>query len=311
MGNIDTELRALAGSAKGGSFVILRGDHRVSVGFSTDNDDEVTGLALSIAYDRVARPVPGGYRDAAPLAGPRPMRIELRPEMFVDRIAKDEGVSVEWQSGDADFDREVYVDSPVTDAALLSRVLDAEVRGGVLELFAIGFTSVEIDDAHGRVVAHLPKRGFGVAGEGGAGLRALAAFERVFTSLPAIEAVAPRVVKRPLWRAANLLLTLIGGAGWLVNVGYAGALGALVSHLRGADIEITPLMAIGPVLFGLVVGALGGSAWRRLAERIARGSSSAHTQGSRAAWVGFAGFSVLAFSVAFVLVALRFGQPAR
>lgn len=70
-------------------------------------------------------------------------------------------------------------------------------------------------------------------------------------------------------------------------------------------------MVIGPVRFCLMVGALGGSGWRRLAERLAKGSSSAHTQGSRAAWVGFAGFSVLVFSAAFVPVALRDGRPAR
>jgi hypothetical protein len=312
VGNIDTELRALAGSAQGASFTILRGMRRVRVGFSTDNDDEVTGLSLAIPYDAVAHALTGGYRDATTtLTGPRPLRIELRSETRVDQMAKNEGVSVEWQSGDADFDRAVYVDSPVADAAILARVLDVEARGGVLALFALGFTEVEIDDAHGLVVARLPKRKFVVAGEETPGLGALIAFERVLSNLPAVEGTATRAEKRRLWRAANLFLTLIGGAGWLVNVGYAAGLGLLVRHLRGVEVEVTALMVIGPVLFGLVCGMLGGSAWRRLAERLARGSSSAHKQGARAVWVGFAGFSVVAFSVAFVLVAVRYGQPAR
>lgn len=310
MGNIDTELRALAGSTTDNSFTILRGMHRVNVSFATDNDDDITSLSLATPYNVVARAVPGGYRDATPLTGPRPMRIELRPETIVDRAAKSEGVSVEWQSGDADFDREVYIDSPVADAALLSRVIDAEVRGGALALFALGFSAVEIDDAYGLVVARLPKARF-VASVETPGLVALAAFERVFSNLPAIEGTAPRVVKRPLWGAANLFLTLIGGAGWLVNVGYAGGLGLLARHLRGVEVTMTAPMVIGPVLFGIVCGLLGGSAWRRLAERLARGASNAHMQGARAVWVGFAGFSVIAFSVAFVLVAVRYGQPAR
>ncbi len=104
---------------------------------------------------------------------------------------------------------------------------------------------------------------------------------------------------------------MIGGAGWLVNVGYAGGLALIARYLRGVEVEVTAPMVIGPALSGIVCGLLGGSAWRRLAERLARGASNAHMQGSRAVWVGFAGFSVIAFSVAFVCVAVRYGQPAR
>lgn len=73
MGDIDSELRAISG-AKGNSFTIRHGEHAIEVTYSTDNDDDITGLSISVGYDRAARHRPQTYRDEPPLVGQRPAR---------------------------------------------------------------------------------------------------------------------------------------------------------------------------------------------------------------------------------------------
>jgi hypothetical protein len=87
------------------------------------------GLTLRAPYDHPARTASperalGGYRGAVrPLMAARPLDIELRPEGRGDVAAKQQGLSVEWQSGDAAFDAAIYVSTPTTDAAVLAAVL--------------------------------------------------------------------------------------------------------------------------------------------------------------------------------------------
>lgn len=308
MTNILDELRTLAGK-EGNSFYVRHGERVVDVAVSTDNDDDITGISLYVRYDACARARGEAYRAAGPLVGPRPMEITLRAETVADVVAKDQGVIVEWQSGDPAFDREVFVDSPVGDTAILGSVIGAELRAGVLELFAFGASSVEIDTAAtGSVVVHIPRENLGSASPAN---RVLTAFERVIADLPAVTASGE---KRPVNRLGvwvNRVLILFGVAGWLVNVGYAGGLAFLAQAIAGHPIEIDVLPVVGSVAFGIVAGLIFARFYAGLVRRSARGTSNAHTRARWAGLIGFAGFSVIAFSVAFVVALVLWGAAPK
>src|SRR6185369_13478406 len=102
------------------------------------SDDDVLTMTLSFPYDAVARPSEGLYRDKRGLSALRPLAIELRREGDADVEAKDTGLSVEWQSGDAEFDRDVYVTSPTTDPRVLGAVLGPAARDAVRALLDLG-----------------------------------------------------------------------------------------------------------------------------------------------------------------------------
>jgi len=301
--NILDDLRGLAGD-KGNAFVVRQGERIVNVSVGTDSDDDVTGLTLWVGYDSSAQPGrvgEAGYRnDGAPLVGPRPLEITLRAETVADIVAKDQGVIVEWQSGDPSFDREIFVDSPVGDPKILGSVIGSDVRTGVLELFSLGAESVVLDSpSGGHVLVYFP-HGRLVARDDGAGARVLSAFDRVLAHLPAVKASGE---KRPVSRvgvAVNLFLLVIGGIGWLLNVGYAGGLAFLAQAIRGREIDVSPLAVLGTVAFGVVAGLLFARLYSSIVRRSARGTSNAHTRARWAGLIGFAGFSVIAFSVSFV-----------
>ncbi len=306
MSSITDELRALSGSTEN-AFTVLHGGRSLHVAIQTDNDDDVTGLVIWFPYDHAARAQGEVYRDGPPLVGPRPMSIELRPETAGDMVAKNRGVTVEWQSGDPAFDDEVFVDSPVGDASLLHLVIGPEARAGTLELFALGFDSVQIDsEGRGAVIASLPRKRFDASAP-----RALAAFERILSRLPAVTASGEVRRANPVAGAVNLVLIAFGAAGWAVNVGYAGGLAMLVHLIRGHEVEFTPQMVLGPIAFGLAMGIVFGWGYKSFVERSFRGTSNAHKRGRMAALVGFAGMSVIAFSITFVLGGVIYGEAPR
>src|SRR5262245_10687426 len=109
------ELRALgrvAGS-EASSFAVAHAGVRLAVVYSGGSSSTLT---LEAFYDTFAKPgVPQprvsvrAYRDASPgvLPATRPLKILLRPEDSGDVQAKREGVSVEFQTGDTEFDPRV------------------------------------------------------------------------------------------------------------------------------------------------------------------------------------------------------------
>src|SRR5262249_43060405 len=131
------ELRALANATNDSArFVVHHGVHAIEVSYTGGSS---ASLSFSASYDRSARvdhpalltrAQPRTYREPArgPLVAARPLAIELRREDLGDVVAKNKGLSVEWQSGDEAFDRAVYVGTPTTDAEVLAAVLGAEVR---------------------------------------------------------------------------------------------------------------------------------------------------------------------------------------
>jgi hypothetical protein len=296
---IDEELRAIA-KAPSGDFVIRRAAP-IDVRFSTDSDGDVTALTMSVGYDQVARSTPALYRDALRLEAVRPLDIELRPEKPADWQAKSSGLSVEWQSGDSEFDAAIYVQTPTTNPHILAAVLGPEVRSAVLALRELHF--VVIIDRDGSVSAVIARAHFDASK--GAGQRALAAFEQVIGHLPAILASSTKRPPLPLSGWTNAL-GFLGAAGWLLNVGYATIVAMLVQtcapSTRKANVSGSTIVLL--ILFAIVAGIFGARWYGRAVERRVRGSSDAHVRGAGARISAFGGFSVLAFTIAWIAVLL-------
>jgi hypothetical protein len=202
------DLRAIAGVGATDGFVIELAPHPITVLYRSGSSSSLT---LQARYDDVARDdleqsapaglaTRAGYRGSgrAPrLVAVRPLAIKLRREDAGDVVAKREGINAEHQTGDADFDREIYVDTPTIDARVLGAVLGPAVRAGVLALFALGFQQVTIDDG-GLIEAHLSsftER----APTPGRGRRAVAAFAEVLSALPLITPSGGAHPALPVW----------------------------------------------------------------------------------------------------------------
>lgn len=85
----------------------------------------------------------------------RPMGILLRPETPQDREAKQQGVVAELQTGDAQFDHEVFIDTKSPAQTVFHVLSSPALRAGVRALLAEGFGRVLIDDERERICADL------------------------------------------------------------------------------------------------------------------------------------------------------------
>jgi hypothetical protein len=150
------ELRAIAKAGESDDFTITRDGVGVRVSYSSGSSSHAN---LSVAYTRgaaaptIASPTYRGGPVRAPRA-PRPLRIELVPERSTHLMTKESGVDREVQTGDAAFDREVYIDTRAPDEAVLFTLAPEEVRAAVRALFATGVQRVRLDE-DGRHTAHI------------------------------------------------------------------------------------------------------------------------------------------------------------
>jgi hypothetical protein len=300
-------------------------ERSIMVSFNTDNDWNITSLALNVGYsvashasssNRIGH-ARGGYRDAASasalLVATRPLKIVLRLENAADAAAKDQGVVGEWQSGDRKFDDAIYVSSPKHESDLLAHVLNQEVRAGAFELLVnLGFSSIEFDDANGHVSATtaVGVRSGGTEDKDDRIARVLEAFERILANLPKVTASGKKHAGRPLagW---TLLLTIIGGGGWLCSIPFVSLLTKALREVRdGPEIarstdEGVAFVAIVVAIVVGVIGGLGGaSLYGRIIEARVRGTSEAHSEIGSAKIRAFGGFSVIAFVITYTLMFL-------
>ncbi|MBI2395085.1 MAG: hypothetical protein HYV09_36280 [Deltaproteobacteria bacterium] len=304
------ELRGLAGptAANADSFVIARAHLRIDVIYTGGSSSSVT---LKATYDHVAKPVSPaeGYRDVGLLRAPRPMHITLRPEDAGDVAAKRERLSVEWQTGDEEFDRRVYVDSDTTDRAVLSAVLNAEVRAATLALMDLGFKTVIIDDG-GQVIARVVEFVQRVP-RANRGRLAVDAFARLLGNLPAVTHVETARPAVPLlgW---TRLLGAIGAIGWGLNVGYVGLVLMAFHAVSGrASREPEPpgtLATIAVIAVAIVAGVIAAKVYGSLVRERVRGRSNAHQLAFTATLCAFGGASVLTFTAMFVAVMALAGR---
>lgn len=304
MKSLHGHLLALAGvSDLPSSFLIEHDGEPIEASVQTDNEDDPVGMTLWLNYDRVASRLDiDGYRGASALRVVRPMRIHLRTERAGDRAAVAQGLSAEWQSGDADFDRAVYVDSPTQDAHTLSAVLGAATRAAVLRLRGAGAESVDLDDEQGRVAVHCSTGAF-VGSERAAehAMELLDALVALSRALPRVEHSGGAHAPAPLagWTKA---LGWIGALGWSLNVALVGVLALGYEQLSSSPPPHLPFVAFMAPLLSSIVGAIGcARAYSAHVGRRMRGRSNAHTTASTAFVSAFGGFSVLLFILLFAI----------
>lgn len=297
-----TELQALAGAASGThEFAVVVGGQAMTVRYRQWSSSP-SELSLAAPYDQAVR-----AGRAAPLVAVRPLAIELRPERGEDRAAKREGINREWQTGDPAFDAAVYVSTPTENAAVLAAVLGPEVRRAVLELFALGFRRVCVDDdgvVRAEVtefVIHAPQQG--------RGRLAVDAFSRVLSSLPAVVASGGSHPAPPFAGTTRTLGRLAVLFGVLFTLLFAGALYVVVGAqpvdpetdlagfmLRLLTVVLGPWLALG---IGVVPFRLARRSYARAVANASRGTSLAAEGARRGGLIAGACALLLAASVAF------------
>jgi len=311
------ELREIAGVREGTTFDIGKGHTRFEVSYSGGSSSSLT---LRARYDVVAKAVPvvdareASYRSSArpaKLHATRPMKIELRRENDADRASKESGVNREHQTGDANFDAAVYVDTPTTDDGVLGSVLGANVRAAVLALLGLGFSWVKLDDDDGMVKAYLSD--FASLDERDERApEIVASFTQLLEALPPVAATGESHPEEPFSRPLTIMSVLaavlfFGGAPLFFLV--ADGMGCMEasddgdgSNLRG---ECVP-----PAVVGLVVAAVAGALACALASYLVapklRGRSNSAARIGQLVVVAFALAAELAFfAVSFAGFALR------
>jgi hypothetical protein len=151
----------MAGAKDESTFLITHDGVAIKVYYSGGSSSSLT---FTTSYDSHAKGelqtsrAGGSYRQGAvpeSRSAIRPMQIVLRHENISDLQAKEGGINREHQTGDDEFDREVYIDSPTVDEDVLQAVLGDDVRAAVLALFRVGVRRITVDDARGNVEGYL------------------------------------------------------------------------------------------------------------------------------------------------------------
>jgi hypothetical protein len=109
--------KALGVEAQGPSLVLRRGPFtiRISLDFNS-------GTVVGLDYHLQTHPLP---------------EMRLRPETPLDGTGKAHGINVEVQTGDAEFDERVYIESNAPEHAVRAALAEAAVRAAVLEAICI------------------------------------------------------------------------------------------------------------------------------------------------------------------------------
>jgi hypothetical protein len=295
------ELRALAGGTKADTFVSEREGVGIEVTYSGGSSSSIT---LRVPYDDAAHlgTAGGGYRGAGPVAAIRPLAIRLTPETPAHVAAKADGIDVEHQTGDAAFDDRVYVDT-ATQPDVLRHVLGGDVRGGVLELLALDFGTVTIDDPLRAIVATRTSFVSTVPPEPQAE-RALDAFARLARGVPALHAIAGEHAPHPLQRTNRLLgaassLAFVGGIVFYFGVGVAHV--CPEGDLAPSEAASCLAPGIAGGVFGLVAGIVAGLLAAGHARRHRGRSDSSRHATAFAWWIGVLVFALVTNVVAFVV----------
>ena len=142
-----------------------------------------------------------------PIAG-RP-HLRLRCETWIDRIARGLHLNRELQTGDTEFDREVYVDSDAPDEDVHAILGDKRVRDAARLALACGFSEVEIGGKRNHLAAwaRSPRSEHLVPETISAVSDALAA---AAPCLPRF--ISARIRRTPRAKQAELIVVLVGMA---------------------------------------------------------------------------------------------------
>jgi len=292
----------MAGLSEGHEFDLVVDGVRMRVSYSGGSS---SSLSLSAPYDGVAQRGPtAGYRGHGALAAIRPMRIALSPETASHRKGKASGMDVEHQTGDPEFDASVYVDTR-TLPEVLAEVLTPEARRAVLDLFAVEFTTVVIDDLLGRLYANIVAFA-SLTPASSPGRRAADAFARLAKQMPRIVTIPGRHAPHPL-RNATVAVAIAGALAFFVAPPLY--FGVAVADRCVDDMPASQYGAcLGPGAAGILVGLVAAVVTVVAAlgyGRRFRGRSDSSTWAT--AFAGFSGllaFDVVGTAVSFLIARL-------
>lgn len=291
------QLRQLAGAADDStSFVFTSPDGpTVEARYFGGSGSNVT-LIGQFGFAPSARAPGGGHYRASgePLRATRPMLITLREEDDADRDAKEEGVSREFQTGDARFDARVYIDTTTPDAVLRDVFASSALRDAALALFDEGVRAIALDDREGRVTTTLFTFSSRTHDERRAE-RLVRAFEQLVRSTPrVVDSGEPAPADRE-----GAIITVISAIALLLFMGGIPLFFALApsrcwvsaSDGDGSSLTCAPVGCCDPIAPGLALGtALAFVLWF-VAPRFIRGRSDSHrrrsTVGLTSALLGF------------------------
>ncbi len=274
-----------------------------------------SSLTLRAKYDSVAKAAvapamrEAHYRESAKggsLSAIRPMSIALRSETGADRMAKDEGINREHQTGVKSFDEDVYIDSPTVDAVVLNAVLSEPVRAASVELLSLAFDWVTIDDKDGDVTAVLSAF-LKLRDETDCARRIVRAFAALLGGLPPVARASGEHAKRS---SAPKVFAVIGGIALIASpflmFAIADACGCAETDGEATNLKAgcgtTPLVAI---VFAVTLGLVVSFIARAIATPRMRGDSDS---AARIATVAVAAFLWIAIPVFLTVAAIGFGM---
>jgi hypothetical protein len=299
MAELIVELRAIARAPSGSeAFTVAAGATNEPAVRVEYREGTSKSVVLRASYGLRAA-TPAGHRDVvvAPRV-PRPLEIRLRRETAGDARSKHRGTNREVQTGDAEFDAEVYIDTVAPDEVVLFVLSPPEVRAAARALLGEeGFADILVDDRHGDVVATLttfPKRA-----PTDCAARVLEAFRALAWHLPTVQAHGAR--RRDTGQRALLALGLTAFAsfiGQLVLMFATAPAGCARQEGAGLVFDCVPGKGCcAPLVVGGIVGLPVGVVAGLLAASLFRGRSDS----SRRRVAAFIAVAVIAFELTVIV----------
>ncbi|HEY3818367.1 MAG TPA: hypothetical protein VGL81_14405 [Polyangiaceae bacterium] len=243
-----------------------------------------------------------GHRDTvvAPHAA-RPLAITLRPETTKDARSKSRGIDREVQTGDAEFDAAVYVDTAAPDEAVVFVLGPEAVRAATLALLGeAGFSTVVVDDTSGDVVATLTSFPKSVPADRAA--RVLESFRALAWHVPTVQTLG--ATRRDRGQRVLLALGLAALAGFVLEIALTFALAPDgCARREGASLVLDCVQVGGrdccaPMGVGAIVGVPAGLVAGLVAASFFRGRSDS----SRRRVAAFIFVAALAFELTTTVV---------
>lgn len=194
----------------------------------------------------------GDYREIARprIEARRPLRILLRREGTDDAEHVASGMAKEVATGDAEFDRAIYVESDCDDP-ILNAVLNADVRAATLALFrlhrgSLTLNAIIVDDEDGSVTARWMKLGNGTGEVDREWLIAVVStFDALCSSLPDVVDAGER--------HQRLLPQIVRAANWASLLGLFPMAAVLGSGPRVTMAAIYPGILLGGITSALLI----------------------------------------------------------
>lgn len=220
------QLRALGrASVRKRSFVIRDPAGDVEVEYEIDDSGE--RALLLTTFPSASEAFKAGYRGrpVSPVKADRPIAVYLRAETLADRVRKAVGTTGELQTGDAEFDAAVLIETQTEHEVARALLEQVGARAAIVRLLQEGCSSILLDDWSGKVMVHLPKVGSPTT-DGQLATRLVRCVIALRSALPPVE--RPRTLFSTARKDDSARYLLLAGPGLAIAT---AAIGSLVAGL--------------------------------------------------------------------------------